>query len=220
MLCNSSMSDLNGSFLVYFLHIGEEWLDEFVCHVANNINARREDDYNRYMALWHADEYLKYYDCVFEKLVNSETCISKWCLIDIFKTILAHGGDELVKNRQESWIMHIIKENAMSESIVIIFEVLSEADTALRKRALLLLLSINDDYQLFEKISLDASDWGGHVDEIIPQLTKRIEFLESLISDLKSVKYLKHVRRIRKRIEMWKAEIRDEEIREICCKLY
>ena len=52
------------------------------------------------------------------------------------------------------------------------------------------------------------------------QLTKRIDFLESLISELKGVKYLRHVKRIRDRIEMWKSTIKEEELRAICRKLY
>jgi hypothetical protein len=116
--------------------------------------------------------------------------------------------------------MHIIEENAMSDSVIIIFEALSEADIVLRKKALLLFLSINDDYELFKKIPLDPSHWEGNAGEIVFQLTKRIDFLESLISELKGVKYLRHVKRIRDRIEMWKSTIKEEELRAICRKLY
>ena len=205
MLCNDNMVDLKGTFLLYFLHIEKEWIDDFANHVADNINSERDHDNYRYMALWRADEYLEYYDCIFKKLANSETYISEWRLTNLFKSILFYGNkDELIKNRQEAWIMHIIEENAMSDSVIIIFEALSEADIVLRKKALLLFLSINDDYELFKKIPLDPSHWEGNAGEIVFQLTKRIDFLESLISELKGVKYLRHVKRIRDRIEMYK----------------
>ena len=221
MLCNDNMVDLKGTFLLYFLHIEKEWIDDFANHVADNINSERDHDNYRYMALWRADEYLEYYDCIFKKLANSETYISEWRLTNLFKSILFYGNkDELIKNRQEAWIMHIIEENAMSDSVIIIFEALSEADIVLRKKALLLFLSINDDYELFKKIPLDPSHWEGNAGEIVFQLTKRIDFLESLISELKGVKYLRHVKRIRDRIEMWKSTIKEEELRAICRKLY
>ncbi len=52
------------------------------------------------------------------------------------------------------------------------------------------------------------------------ELTKRIEYLESLVSDLRGYKYIKHVKRIKDRIEMWKNQIEQEELDIICRKLY
>ena len=56
-------------------------------------------------------------------------------------------------------------------------------------------LQNNSDYEMFKRLSLDASHWGGNVDEIVPQLQERIRFLELLLSDLKGVKYIKHAKR-------------------------
>lgn len=221
MLGTNSLDDLKGEFLLQFLSIGDEWVEAFADYVANNINNERDHDYYRYNALWYSDNYSRYYDCIFQKLANSETYISEWRLADLFKSILSHGKEnEIIKSRQETWIMHIIEENANSESVIVIFEALLEADTNLRKKALLSFLSKNSDYELFRLIPLDPSHWGGNVDEIIPQLTERIEFLESLLLEIKGAKYLKHCKRIKDRIEMWKAEIKDEEIKAICRKLY
>lgn len=139
----------------------------------------------------------------------------------MFALILSHGKDnEIIKKRQETWILHIVEEHAKNESVVIIFKALSEADTVLRRKAILTFLRINNDYELFEKIPLDPSHWGGSVDEIIPQLTRRIEFLESLLSEIKGIKHLKHIKRIKDRIEMWKAQIKNEELNAIYRKLY
>ena len=73
---------------------------------------------------------------------------------------------------------------------------------------------------MFKRLSLDASHWGGNVDEIVPQLQERIRFLELLLSDLKGVKYIKHAKRVRDRIDMWNAQIKEEELQNICRKLY
>ena len=82
------------------------------------------------------------------------------------------------------------------------------------------ILGMGSFSELFKKIPLDPSHWEGNAGEIVFQLTKRIDFLESLISELKGVKYLRHVKRIRDRIEMWKSTIKEEELRAICRKLY
>lgn len=221
MLSNSDMCDLKGIFLVYFLDIEDGWLEEFSNYIVKNINNNRDHDCYRYEALWGTDNYLQYYDQIYEKFANSEEYISEWRLAEMFALILSHGKDnEIIKKRQETWILHIVEEHAKNESVVIIFKALSEADTVLRRKAILTFLRINNDYELFEKIPLDPSHWGGSVDEIIPQLTRRIEFLESLLSEIKGIKHLKHIKRIKDRIEMWKAQIKNEELNAIYRKLY
>jgi hypothetical protein len=53
------------------------------------------------------------------------------------------------------------------------------------------------------------------MEEIIPDLQKRIDFLDALLPYVKGVKYLRHARRIRSRIDYWKAQIEQQEIEAI-----
>ena len=55
--------------------------------------------------------------------------------------------------------------------------------------------------------------------EIIADLHKKIEFLESLHPYVQGIKYIKHASRIREQIAFWKDQIEHEELEAICRKL-
>lgn len=83
-----------------------------------------------------------------------------------------------------------------------------------RRNALKRLLELNGDYALFETLPLEANSWGGWR-SMVPYMQERINYLTSLLPMLSGLKFLKHKRRFEKEIEMWRAKIRKEEIREI-----
>lgn len=223
MLKNNDIDDLKGNFLIHFLSLSDDWLEEYSNEIAEMINSGRERDkeYYSYSALWRADGYIKYYDHIYNKLVDVDGYFSAWRIGNALKTILSHGqNDSLIIERQEEWVMHVIENNAHEETIIALFAGLAEGTTELRRKALFRFLEVNDNYEMFEKLPLDPNHWGGNVDEIIPQLTRRIEFLESLLPRLTEVRYLRHSKRVKDRIEMWRAQIREEELENICRNLY
>ena len=130
------------------------------------------------------------------------------------------GLQNELASRQEQWILHTIEEYAQSEKIVVLFSAICEMNTELRRKAFNIFLQNNSDYEMFNRLTLDASHWGGCEDEIIPQMQQRIRFLEVLLSDLKGAKYIRHAKRVRDQIELWKARIETEELNNICRKLY
>lgn len=69
-------------------------------------------------------------------------------------------------------------------------------------------------------IQLHTSHWGGEVSEIIPQLQRRIEYLRTLLPELTGLKSLKHTKRVKDKIEMWKAQIEHEEFDAIGRKMH
>ena len=93
-------------------------------------------------------------------------------------------------------------------------------NTELRRKVFNKFLQNNSDYEIFNQLTLDASHWGGYEDEIIPQMQERIQFLGVLLSDLKGAKYIRHAKRVRDQIELWKERIETEELNNICRKLY
>ena len=103
---------------------------------------------------------------------------------------------------------------------MLLFKALAGREISLKKLAFHKFLSLNDDYELFEKLPLDTNHWGGMVEEIIPDLQRRISFLESLMEDVQGMIFLQHAKRIRNRIDMWKSQIKAEEKEEIYRKLY
>ena len=221
MLRRGTLEDLHGVFLQAFISVDETWIRKYADYIVSSINEGHDHDSYRYKTLWKTDDYIKYFDCIYETIASSKEYISEWRLSDEFRNILAwDSSDTELREKQEQWILHIVDEHAKDEKIVTLFHALSDANEELRKRALLELLKKNDDYELFERIPLDPSHWGGNVDEIIPQLTRRVEYLESLLRELNGVRYLKHAKRIRDRIDFWKERIKEEEIQMIYHRLY
>lgn len=223
MLENYDMDDLKGTFLAAFLSLGDEWVESYAELVAATICDNRDHDMYRFRTLWNLDEYSVYFDAIFKKITESKDYLSEWSLSNAFRMMMScDTGDsrsELV-GRHEQWILHTIEENAKSERVVLIFSAICEMNTELKRKAFKMFLQKNSDYEMFKRLTLDAFHWGGNVDEIVPQLQERIRFLELLLSDLKGAKYIKHAKRIRDRIDMWNAQIKEEELQNICRKLY
>lgn len=223
ILKNYDMIDFNGSFLTAFLALGEEWVESFAELVAETICDNRNHDEYRFRTLWNLDDYSIYFDAIFKKLTECKDYLSKWELSDAFRVIMSYdidGSRNESFSRQEQWILHTIEEYAQSEKIVVLFSSICEMNTELRRKAFNIFLQNNSDYEMFNRLTLDASHCGGCEDEIIPQMQERIRFLEVLLSDLKGAKYIRHAKRVRDQIELWKEQIETEELNNICRKLY
>lgn len=221
MISSNDMADLQGEFLVEFLRRDESWLDRYKEYVAKTLIDG--DKYERYtfQALWNTESYIHYYDEIFKCILKQEDTLYGWRLSEGVKSLLSHEqGQEIINQRQNEWIIHTVNLYANNGNIVILFKAICGLDFEVRKRALIEFLRINDDYELFEKIPLDSDDWGGSVDSIILQLERKIEYLKSLLPELTGVKYLKHSKRVKDRIEMWKEMIRQEELQSITRRLY
>ena len=223
MLENHDMIDLAGSFLAAFLALGEEWVESYTEFVAETICDNRAHDEYRFRTLWNLDDYSIYFDAIFKKLTECKDYLSEWKLSDAFRVMMSNNTDGLqneLANRQEQWILHTVEEYAQSEKVIVLFSAICEVNTELRRKAFNIFLQNNSDYEMFNRLTLDASHWGGYEDEIIPQMQERIRFLEVLLSDLKGTKYIRHAKRVRDQIELWKARIETEELNSICRRLY
>lgn len=221
ILKNGRLADYKGHFLITFLAIDDSWVDAYAEFVYEKTQDSRDHDYNQYMFLWRSDDYLKYFDRIFEKISDNYDDLYDWRYANVFKAMFVHKeNDQLVPERQEKWVLHIVERYATDNRIICLLSAISESRAELRNRAFREFLSLNDDYEMFEKIQLDSNLWGGAVNGIIPDLQRRIEFLESLLPYAQGVKYLKHAKRIRDRIDFWKVQIEHEEMEVIYRKLY
>lgn len=222
MLDMVGMTDVKGSFLIELLEADESWIDEYADIVCRSIKKSRENNHRYYQLIWKSDRYMSFFDKIYIRIC--EECNEfyyEWRLEDVFGEILSHGqeDDELIK-RQEMWVMHTIEMYKDSPQIILLFRALASREVSLKKHAFQKFLSLNDDYELFEKLPLDTDHWGGMVEEIIPDLQRRISFLESLMEDVQGIRFIQHAKRIRNRIDMWKSRIKAEEREEIYRKLY
>lgn len=219
ILKNGRLADYKGHFLITFLSIDDSWVDAYAEFIYEKTQDRKDQDYDQYIFLWRSDNYLKYFDRIFEKISDNYNELYNWRYADVFRAMLVHEeNDQLVLERQEKWVLHIVERYATDNQIICLLSAISEGRVELRKRAFREFLAHNDDYDMFKKIQIDSNHWGGAVNGIDPQ--RKIEFLESLLPYAQGVKYLKHAKRIRDRIDFWKVQIEHEEMEAIYRKLY
>ena len=221
ILKNGRLADYKGHFLITFLSIDDSWVDAYAEFIYEKTQDRKDHDYDQYIFLWRSDNYLKYFDRIFEKISDNYNELYNWRYADVFRAMLVHEeNDQLVLERQEKWVLHIVEQYATDNRIICLLSAISESRAELRNRAFREFLSRNDDYDMFKKIQLDSNFFGGAVNGIIPDLQRKIEFLESLLPYAQGIKYLKHAKRIRDRIDFWKVQIEHEEMEVIYRKLY
>ena len=178
-------------------------------------------DVDRLQGLWMSDDYLRYFDTIFDKIFENQDYLFAWRLGRAFKSIfISPKENNTVAERQEEWVLHVVRHYCHDEKIVFLFDALSEANEAIRRSATREFLVYNSDYEMFEKLELDSSIWGGYISEIIPELQRKIEYLESLKPYVLGMEYLEHATRIEDRIDMWEEEIKREEMEAICRKLF
>ena len=218
---NNRLVDYNNLFLIAFLGLDDSWIDDYAEMIYERIQNHNDWDYDQFISLWKQDDYMKYFDRIFDRISDDFDVLYGWRVANAFKAILAHGRDDQdVLKRQKQWVSHIVEKYAEDNRIVCFFAAITKAGIDIRKSAFQKFFECNDNYELFEKLQLDSNHWGGEEREIISDLQNKIEFLESLLPCAKGAKYLKHAKRIRDRIDFWKAQIEKIEIESICRNLY
>lgn len=222
MIENGAFEDVNGVFLLEFLSIDKTWVDMYAESIWESDKTGRDVECYKLKALWLSEKYILFYDRIYKKIIKKSEDHSRWRVSGIVKSFLIYEkNDKYIAERQEEWVVHIIQSNSTNEEMLVpLFEALAEMNTELRKRAFCEFIKLNDDYDLFDKLPLDSEFWGGFVDSIIPDLNKRIQYLESLLSYVSQLKYIRHAKKIRNRIDWWKEQIRREEFDNIYMKLY
>ncbi len=221
MLECDSLNDYEGVYLSEFLKINDSWGETYVDLLIKMIKTGYDRDYDKYNVLWLSDDYIKYYDKIFLTISEEKNYYYSWQLENLFHTnISSKKNSKTVKQRQENWILHIVQQYSHDERIIALFVALAEVSTDIRQIALIEFLKNNDDFEIFERLPLDASHYGGEISTIIPDLQNRINYLESLLPYVSNVKYLHHQKRIKDRIEYWKDNIKYQEQENIRRKLF
>lgn len=117
--------------------------------------------------------------------------------------------------KQDLWIKHTIEKYSYDgERMYQLFSAIEELPCERRKKAVEKFLSINADPDIFERLPLEPSHWGGN-GSMIPYMQERIEYLRSLLPLVSGIKYLKQKQRIESEIGCWKERIHSEEVREL-----
>jgi hypothetical protein len=101
---------------------------------------------------------------------------------------------------------HLSMHHQDRQRMIFIFDVITECFQAKRLRFLKFFLSVNQDYETFERLAIQPNSWGSE-GSLGPVFEKKIEFLKSILPLVSSVKFLKHKLHINNLILEWKERI-------------
>ena len=117
--------------------------------------------------------------------------------------------------KQDLWIAHIIEQYSSDEMRMYeLFFAIGELPDVRRKKSIEKFLAYNSDPNIFAHLPLAPLCIGGGGSQI-PYMQTRIDYLSSLLPIVSGLKYLKQKQRIEHDIEMWRAQIRSEEVSEL-----
>ncbi len=208
------LKDYKGDFFKEFIKADELWIRKY-SEIFWNIQDENND--YRIIVLWESDDYLKHFDYLFNCIPKEG--IYSWHVSNKFKMLFSSSDDETVNEHKKAWLVHLIKENAHSTSILIIFDMICELHNELRYIGIDAFLKNNDDYEVFEKLSILPNHWSG-TDSFIPAYQNQIDFLLSLYPLVTGMKFINHRRRITEMVEHLKERIKKEEVEVVFRHLY
>lgn len=213
-----TLADLNGFFLIEFLAIDESWLQKYSNVFWEHVIKHKGYDNNKCNTLWKSDHYKEYFDYIFYHY--PEEVWYRWRISSAFKDLLAHiGNNTVIAAHQQEWLTSLITDNAFSDKITVIFEIVCELSDDVRRNALQTFLDINSDFDVFKEIDIVPNHWFGS-GSLVPAYQRQVEFLESLYPLVPGIKYLKHRNLIKEKIESLREMIKREEVDEIYRNLY
>jgi hypothetical protein len=169
----------------------------------------------RYVALWELDDYDEIItdavEFIFEK-ERSDYPRSFNYVNAFFKRDRDDSPETKpsISERMQAFIARFIeKHHADRQRMVFIFGVITECFCSERLRYLKLFLTLNQDPETFERLSIEPRSWGGE-GSMVPVFEKKINFLESVLPFLSTTKFLKHRLHVNNLILDWKQRIEGE----------
>lgn len=214
----SNHCDYDGTVLMNLLDANPDVLNKYLNTMLLPLGYRSkkyESCMNRLEKIWLRDDFINIADMVVHSL-HTIFVDQKWEFEHCLESFLTKAnGKERSASNQDKWIIYCIENNYNDiEFMSCLFGAISEMSNSRRKDALIKFISLNDDYEAFERIQLEPSSWGG-CGSMIPYMQARIDYLSSLMPVLSGVKYLKHKQRIEHYISVWEEQIKREEIDEL-----
>lgn len=206
----SSLADHDGSFLARFITIDDSWIDAYALMICENIRNHRESNQAQYRTLWMSDQYMQYYDRIFETMseVYKGDIRFRLRFADAYKEILRRDKDDpITAEHQYNWILHAVDQWAMDEKIKCLFVAISQTDESLRRSAVQEFLQRNTNVATFAELQLDSRSKFGSTDKYCSDMQLRIEYLESLKEFMKGVRFIEHRKNIQDRINDYDKKI-------------
>lgn len=212
--------DTEGIFLTAFLENNDIWLETYTKYFWSVEDICEHNILYQLNEIWKFENYKKYIDYIFYNRPIENTQYIFNIAIKLQK-LLCNDSDNEIAKKQLDWIIHIIEKNAHNNNIYFIFDAIFQLSQDIKKVAIEKFLKCNSDYNVFENILIGRSFifvmWS---DSRIPIIKDEIDFLESLLTYMSGLEYLKHKKLIKKKIRNLEKEIQSEEIEDLCRSIY
>lgn len=216
----SKRVDFHGELLHAIISVDSSFLYRHLdCLIASwKGHFRAYDNYDvvRLLKIWDTEQYIDLADGVFDYCYSKREELTYWQYWSPVNMMLRHEASrQEIIVKQDLWMQHTIEKYGHDEDrMCLLFTAIEELSCERRRKAVEKFLSLNTNPDVFERLPLEPSLWGG-TGSMIPYMQERIEYLRSLIPLVSGIKYLKQKQRIEREINCWKERIRSEEVREL-----
>ena len=216
----SNHEDFDGALLYAIISVDSAFLHRYLdCLItAQGDHFRVHDHYDtiRLLKIWDTEQYIDLADSVFDYCYSKREELTYWLYWSPVKMMLHHeASHQEIIVKQDLWMQHTIEKYGHDKDrMCLLFTAIEELSCERRRKAVEKFLSLNTNPDVFERLPLEPSHWGG-TGSMIPYMQERIEYLRSLLPLVSGIKYLKHKQRIEQEVDCWKERIRSEEVREL-----
>lgn len=216
----SNHEDCDGALLYAIISVDVAFLYRYLdCIIAvQQDHVRLFPNYNtmRLLRIWDTERFMDFSDDVFDYVHENREKSIHWLYHSPIHMMLCNeAGHQEIITKQDIWIRHTIERySGDGERMYELFSAIEELSCERRKKAIEKFLLLNADPDVFERLPLEPSHWGGS-GSLIPYMQERINYLRSLLPLASGIKYLKQKQRIEREIAGWKERIRSEEVEEL-----
>lgn len=161
--------------------------------------------------IWIHPNYSEIISYNYNKIINSS-------LRDLRLHLLFESdANKNIKNNQLKWFKDKILEfKDNKEKIYCLFYIIGEKENNFKEELILFLLDNTDNIEVFKNVSL-FSHFESWRESRIPNIERKIEFIQSLLKKIKekdSLLYIEHINYLNERIQIYKQEIKKTQIEE------
>ncbi len=195
--------DYHGKYFDMFMNLDfKNFIDKYLNFIDNNPDIMH-NNHNVLENIWkHDDEEIRY-------VIESMLKINNVKRTNFLKLIFNNSKDNYTI--QEKYLIDIIKNYSDNDDILTdLFIVISNRSKEGRIKCIIELLTINNNYELFEKLQLESHSWSWSGSEI-PLIESRIDYYKELMENIQklSSNYIKHCMLINKKIKLLEKYKRD-----------
>ena len=190
-------------------------LDKYMGYLINkNIDFFRNQQ-ERQQCFWDLSDFIEIYNKIFEQLIRNGQFSILSISYFLESLLLPINKEQNLLEKQDEWIRQCIQLFSEDKTkMYCLFSVISKLKIERKKEYVLLFLENNPLFEDFKRIPLTPNSWSWS-GSAVPMYSAWIEYLESLLSSLIGLKWIKHKNYVETQISNLKKRIESEQIDEI-----